>query len=152
MMYHTTPWECVFAKEEKSSCKPGKKLENDNEYFEVLALTVLQAGLNWKMVREKWEGLCPLFKNFNVKDVAKLNSKNLLNNPKMIKNENKIKAIIMNAHVFLKIAKEYGSFKNYLKGLEKLSQKEKLKKLEENFHRIGKYSAEYFLHSVGEHV
>jgi len=149
---HTAPWECTFAKEEKSSCKPGKKLTNDNEYFEVLALTILQAGLSWKMVREKWKELRPLFKKFNVKEMAKHDTKTLLNNPKMIKNERKIKAIIMNARVFLKIAKEYGSFKNYLKKLRKLSPKEKLKKLRENFHRTGEYSAEYFLHSVGENI
>ena len=51
---HRAPWECTYAKEDKSRCKPGNKPKSDREYFEILCLCILQAGLNWNMVREKW--------------------------------------------------------------------------------------------------
>jgi hypothetical protein len=45
MREHTAPWECMYAKEDKSKCKPGKKPKFDKEYFEILCLCILQSGL-----------------------------------------------------------------------------------------------------------
>jgi 3-methyladenine DNA glycosylase Tag len=42
---HKALWECTFAKEEKSKCKPRDEPKSDQEYFEILCLCVLQAGL-----------------------------------------------------------------------------------------------------------
>lgn len=53
-MEHKAPWECTYAKEDKSKCKPGILLKSDQEYFEILSLCVLQAGLGWKKVRKNW--------------------------------------------------------------------------------------------------
>src|SRR5215467_6008594 len=53
-MSHRAPWECLFAKEERSRCLPGKKPRTDREYFEVLSLCILQAGLSWASVRRSW--------------------------------------------------------------------------------------------------
>ncbi len=44
-MTHRAPWECTFAKEQGSRCLPGKIPRTDNEYFEILSLCILQAGL-----------------------------------------------------------------------------------------------------------
>ena len=46
-MSHRAPWECAFPKEGRSRCLPGKKPRTDREYFEVLSLCILQAGLSW---------------------------------------------------------------------------------------------------------
>ena len=50
-MTHRAPWECTFAKEQRSRCLPGKKPRMDREYFEILSLCILQAGLSWASVR-----------------------------------------------------------------------------------------------------
>lgn len=150
--YHFAPWECRFPKEDWNICKPGKKPKNDDEYFEILSLMIFQAGFNWKLVREKWKDLKRIFKNFKIRNVAGLTSKQqqeLLKNPKMIKNERKIQAIVANA-IFLEIIKKFGSFENYLKKLRTLKEKEKIKEIKNRFVGIGDYSAEFFLHSVGE--
>jgi len=56
-MEHKAPWECTYAKEDKSKCKPGIPPKSDQEYFEILSLCVLQAGLGWKMVRKTGQNL-----------------------------------------------------------------------------------------------
>jgi hypothetical protein len=53
-MTHRAPWECTFAKEQRSRCLPGKKPRMDREYFEILSLCILQAGLGWASVRRSW--------------------------------------------------------------------------------------------------
>ena len=53
-MSHRAPWECTFAKEQRSRCLPGKKPRRDLKYFEVLSLCILQAGLSWASVRRSW--------------------------------------------------------------------------------------------------
>lgn len=151
--YHFAPWECRFPKEDWNVCRPGKKPKNDDEYFEILSLMIFQAGFNWKLVRERWKELKKILKGFKMADVARFTNKNkqtLLKNPKMIKNERKIEAIVTNAKIFLEITKKSGSFENYLKNLRTLREKERIKEIKNCFVGIGDYSAEFFLHSVGE--
>lgn len=151
--YHFAPWECKFPKEDWNTCRPGKKPKTDDEYFEILCLMIFQSGFNWRVVREKWKDLKKIFKGFKVEDVARLTSKQqqaLLKNPKMIKNKRKIEAVMANAKIFLEIIKEFGSFEDYLKNLRTLREKEKIKEIKKLFSGIDDYSAEFFLHSVGE--
>src|SRR5215813_6529691 len=69
-MSHRAPWECSFAKEERSRCLPGKKPRTDREYFEVLSLCILQAGLSWASVRRSWPRYRSAFLNFEVAKLA----------------------------------------------------------------------------------
>lgn len=153
MKAHTAPWECTYAKEDSSICRPGKRPSSDNEYFEILCLIVFQSGLNWNSVRKKWSRIKETFCDFSIDRIAKLRPKDitmLLGNQNMIRNEKKIKAIINNAKQFKRIIRKYGSFKMFLEKIKNESPEEKIKELIEKFEYVGKYSAEYFLHSVGE--
>ena len=66
-MGHRAPWECTFAKEQRSRCLPGKKPRTDHEYFEVLSLCILQAGLSWASVRRSWPLYRSAFLNFTLR-------------------------------------------------------------------------------------
>lgn len=146
---HRAPWECTYAKEEKSKCKPGKKPKSDQEYFEILCLCILQAGLNWGMIRKNWQKYKKGFYNFNVSKLAKTQTAELMKNPNVIKNSKKVKGIIYNAKEFQKIKKECGSFSNFLKSLKKMQDEELFKLLIKQFKHVGSYTAEYYLHCVG---
>jgi DNA-3-methyladenine glycosylase I len=147
---HRAPWECTYAKEEKSKCKPGKKPKSDQEYFEILCLCVLQAGLNWGVIRKNWGKHKIGFYDFNISKLAKAQTQELLKNPNVIKNSKKVEGIIYNAKEFQKIKKEYGSFLNFLKSLKKLTNDQNVSKLlTKRFKHIGSYTVEYLLHSVG---
>jgi len=149
MKGHRAPWECTYAKEDKSECKPGKKPKSDQEYFEILCLCVLQAGLNWGAVRRNWQRYRKGFYNFNIDRLAKAESRELMKQPNSIRNLKKIKDMIYNAKEFQKIEKEYGSFSNFLKSLKRVEDKEVSKSLMKRFKHVREYTAEYYLHCIG---
>ncbi|MFQ6127257.1 MAG: DNA-3-methyladenine glycosylase I [Candidatus Heimdallarchaeota archaeon] len=146
---HQAPWECTYAKEEKSKCKPGKNPKSDQEYFEILCLCILQAGLNWGLIRKNWGKYKNGFYDFEISKLAKSQTKELMSCPNVIRNNRKVEGIIYNAKEFQKIKKENGSFESFFKSLKLMKDKEVLKLLTKRFKHLGNYTAEYYLHSVG---
>jgi DNA-3-methyladenine glycosylase I len=147
--HHQAPWECIYAKEDKSDCKSGRRLRSDQKYFEILCLCLLQAGLNWGSIRKHWEKYKEGFYGFDFRRLSKAQTKDLLKDPRVIKNKKKVEAIIYNAGMFIKIKRDHGSFSNFLKSLRHLKNEKLFKCLSKQFKHIGNYTAEYFLHSVG---
>jgi DNA-3-methyladenine glycosylase I len=146
---HRAPWECTFAKEDKSKCKPGISPKSDQEYFEILCLCILQAGLSWGMIRKNWTKFKQGFYDFNIEKLAKAKKDELFHRDGVIKNKVKVEAIINNAKKFQKIREDKGSFSKFLKLLKRLGGEEAIKLLIQTLAHIGKYSAEYYLHSIG---
>ena len=146
---HQAPWECIYRKEDKSDCKPGKRPRSDQKYFEILCLCLLQAGLNWGSIRKHWRKYKDGFHDFDIHRLSKARASVLLKDPHVIKNSRKVEAVLHNAKEFQKITSEFGSFYNFLKSLKKLEDQELVKAFTKKFKHIGPYTAEYFLHSVG---
>ena len=146
---HKAPWECTFAKEDKSKCKPGTPPKFDQEYFEILCLCILQAGLGWGMVRKNWPKFKQGFYDFNIQRLVNEKINELLKRDGVMKNKTKVKAIINNAKEFENIRQNSGSFSNFLKSLKDMENKEAIKELIQQFSHMGEYTAEYYLHSVG---
>jgi DNA-3-methyladenine glycosylase I len=146
---HRAPWECAFAEEDKNKCKPGISPESDPEYFEILCLCILQAGLNWGMIRKNWARFKRGFYDFNIQRLANVKRDELLTRNGVIKNKMKVEAIINNAKKFQNIKQDKGSFPKFLKSLKRLEDQEAIKILTQTFTHMGKYSAGYYLHSVG---
>ncbi len=145
---HRAPWECVYAKEDKSKCKPGRKPRSDQEYFEILCLCILQAGLNWSLIRESWRKYQTGFYRFDIMKLSRAQTKELVKDPNVIKNRKKIQAVIHNAREFQRIEEDYGSFHDFLRSFDK-GHRQLLEVLGERFKRVGSYTAEYYLHCVG---
>jgi DNA-3-methyladenine glycosylase I len=146
---HRAPWECTFAKEDKSKCKPGISPKSDQEYFEILCLCILQAGLSWGMIRKNWTKFKQGFYDFNIEKLAKAKKDELFHRDGVIKNKVKVEAIINNAKKFQNIREDKGSFPKFLKLLKRPGGEEAIKLLIQTLAHIGKYSAEYYLHSIG---
>ena len=93
-------------------------LNLDEQYlFEMLILESFQAGLSWECILNKRDAFREAYDNFDVNkvfqyDEVKINE--LVQNKNIIRNIRKIKASINNAHIFMSIQKEFGSFSNYL--------------------------------------
>ena len=95
----------------------GVPVHNDQRLFEVLILDGAQAGLSWRTILNKRDNYRQAFDNFEVKKVAKYDSKKiqlLLQNAGIVRNKLKIASAIKNAKVFIKIQKEFGSFDEYI--------------------------------------
>lgn len=92
---------------------------DDRELFELLILEGFQAGLSWLTVLNKREAFRKAFDNFDVEKVASYDEnkvEELLQNAGIIRSRGKIHAAILNAKIFIKIQKEFGSFSNYIWG------------------------------------
>ena len=98
-------------------------LNKDDDYlFEILVLVNFQTGLSWEIMLKKREDFRIAFDGFDVKKIAGYDEKRieeLLENENIIRNKNKIKAVINNAKVFIKIQEDYGSFYDYIKTFTK---------------------------------
>ena len=90
---------------------------DDNKLFELLALESFQAGLSWACILNKREYFKEAFYNFDPVKISNYGEEKisiLLQNKNIVRNKNKIEAIINNAKVFLSIKKEWGSFSSYI--------------------------------------
>ena len=102
--YHDNEW-----------CKPNF---DDKYLYEMLILESFQAGLSWECVLNKRNSFREAYDNFDIDKVCTYDNEKieeLLNNKNIIRNKLKIKASINNSKIFKEIAKEYGTFYNYLK-------------------------------------
>ena len=96
--------------------------KEDDYLFEILVLVNFQTGLSWEIMLKKREDFRKAFDGFDVEKIACYDEKRmeeLLKNENIIRNKNKIKAVINNAKVFIKIQEDYGSFYDYIKTFTK---------------------------------
>ena len=97
----------------------GIPLHDDKKQFEFLMMEVMQCGLSWSLMLKKRQTFRQCFDDFDYEKIALYNEEKIaeiMNIPDMIKSERKIRAVIHNAKMFLKIIEENGSFDKYLWG------------------------------------
>jgi DNA-3-methyladenine glycosylase I len=95
----------------------GVPVEDDRLLFEYLNLEGAQAGLSWYTILKKRDNYRKAFDNFEAKKIISydyLKIEELLQNGGIVRNKLKINAVITNAHAFLKVVEEYGSFRTYI--------------------------------------
>jgi len=146
---HRAPWDCVFSKDEGDECGPGEPPASGREYFEILCLSLLQAGLNWASIRKHWPRYRRGFLDFDPGRLALARAEDLLAGPDVIRHPKKVGAVVHNAQEFLALEKEHGSFRAFLETLRPLGERERRKALAAHFKHVGPETADYFLHAVG---
>lgn len=116
-----TPARCQWAKTplsiEYHDREWGVPVHDDRTLFEFLILEGAQAGLSWETILRKRENYRRAFDNFDPRKVAKYDQhkvEKLLSDEGIIRNRLKIAAAIQNAHSFLAVQKEFGSFDAYV--------------------------------------
>jgi len=95
----------------------GVPVFDDRLLFKSLILETFQAGLSWITVLRKREHFKKAFDNFDYRKIASYNIQKedeLMSNPSIIRNRQKIESTIKNAKYFMKIQKSKGSFSNYI--------------------------------------
>jgi 3-methyladenine DNA glycosylase Tag len=127
------------------------KPKSDDEYFERMTRAVFQAGLNWKMIENKWPNFQKAFSHFSIKKVAKYDDDKLaalMKDTGIVRNEGKIRSTIYNASQALQIEKEYGSFREYFESFGK-NHAALQEDLQKRFHHLGESSSRTFLWMSG---
>ena len=95
----------------------GAPIHDDRKLFEFLSLSGTQAGLSWITILRKRENYRAAFANFEIDRVAAYNEDKLaelLQNPGIIRNRQKVRSVINNAQKAQAIRREFGSLDTYL--------------------------------------
>jgi DNA-3-methyladenine glycosylase I len=90
---------------------------DDRTLFELLILEGAQAGLSWSTILNKREGYRRAFDGFDVRTVAGYDEAKvaeLLANPGIVRNRQKVLAAILNARCVLDIQGRFGSFDAFI--------------------------------------
>jgi 3-methyladenine DNA glycosylase Tag len=120
-------------------------------YLEALSRPVFQAGISWRVIDSKWEGIREAFSGFDpptVTDYAQDDVDTLLADPRVVRSKAKIEATVDNAQALIELDIEHGGFGRYLRshaGFE-----ETVADLKRQFRFIGDSGAYHFLWSVDE--
>jgi DNA-3-methyladenine glycosylase I len=97
----------------------GVPLHDDRRLFEAIVLDGAQAGLSWETILRKRESYRAAFDAFDpivVSGYGPDKVAELLMNPGIIRNRQKVASAIANARAFLAVQGEFGSFDRYLWG------------------------------------
>ncbi len=95
----------------------GVPSRDDGHLFEMLILEGAQAGLSWLTILRKRDSYRLAFDGFDPKRVARYTEKRqakLLEDPGIVRNRQKVAAAVTNARLYLEVAKEHGTFAEYL--------------------------------------
>jgi len=97
--YHDTEW--------------GVPVHDDRRHFEFLVLEGAQAGLSWRTVLLRREGYRNAFAGFDPEQVARFTPAKIaevLADPGIIRNRQKVSSAVANARALLEVRDELGSF------------------------------------------
>ena len=95
----------------------GIPVHDDHTLFEMLILEGMQAGLSWITILRKREEYRKAFDNFEIDKIMGYDEEKveqLMQNPGIVRNRLKIKAVIQNASAFHEVQSEYGSFSDFI--------------------------------------
>jgi 3-methyladenine DNA glycosylase Tag len=123
------------------------------DYLEVMSKSVFQAGISWKVVEAKWQGIREAFYGFDPQLISKLTVAEidtLVGDKRIIRNHRKVEAIVGNARRILELNESHGSFKKYLRSFG--SFEELTKDLRKQFKFLGEMGCYHFLWVVSEKV
>ena len=94
-LYHDTEW--------------GRPIVDEQGLYEWLCLELLQSGLSWALILRKRDGLREAFAAFDPEAVAGLGGRDvrrLLGDPRVIRNRQKLEAIVQNAKATVAMREE----------------------------------------------
>ncbi|HKK28147.1 MAG TPA: DNA-3-methyladenine glycosylase I [Gemmatimonadota bacterium] len=97
----------------------GVPKHDDRRLFEDLVLDGAQAGLSWLTILRKREAYREAFAGFDPAAVAEFGPgriEELLGDPGIVRNRQKVESAVANARAFLDVQEEFGSFDAYVWG------------------------------------
>jgi 3-methyladenine DNA glycosylase Tag len=122
-------------------------------YLEAISRAVFSAGISWRVVEAKWDGIREALAGFDPERVAELDSRDidvLMSDKRVIRNRGKLEGTVDNAQTILELNSEFGSFRRYLRS--HVDYDSTVADLKQQFRFLGDSGAYFFLWSVGEPV
>ena len=120
----------------------------DDRWLAQATKCIFQSGFNWKVIEAKWAGFEEAFEGFDLgrwilstdDDIVALAS-----DTRIVRNGQKIKTVPENARFIGEIAKEHGSFGNWVAAQPSTHRNEMLASMHKRGSRLGAMTGQYFL-------
>lgn len=131
-----------------------KKIEkiSDDRFLSAMTKGVFQAGFNWKVIENKWDGFEEAFWNFNINRCAFISPDDqdtLVKDVRIVRNAQKISTVPLNAQMILEVAEEHGAFAKFIADWPSEDYIGLLAFLKKRGSRFGGATAQYFLRRMG---
>ncbi|MEX0619147.1 MAG: DNA-3-methyladenine glycosylase I [Pseudohongiellaceae bacterium] len=132
-----------------------KKLAStgDDRFLAMMTKAINQAGFSWKVIENKWPEFEDAFFGFDVRKLSLLPPEQweaYTQDRRVVRNWQKIKALQDNIGFVRTVAEEYGSFGKFLADWPESDQVGLMAYLKKHGSRLGGYSAQYFLRTMGK--
>ncbi len=125
---------------------------SDDRYLSEITRCIFKAGFVWRVIENKWpdfeaafEGFVPAYWQQVPPEVLE----QLATDERIVRNMQKIRTVPENARMIMDVAKDHGSFGQFLAQWPSTDQVGLLLYLKRNGERLGGNSAQYFLRRVG---
>jgi DNA-3-methyladenine glycosylase I len=95
----------------------GVPVHDDRRLFEYIVLDGFQAGLSWSTILNKRENFRAAFDDFAAETIARYTKRKieqLLADPGIVRNRQKVLAAVSNAKAFLELQRECGTFDSFI--------------------------------------
>jgi DNA-3-methyladenine glycosylase I len=95
----------------------GVPVHDDRRLFEYIVLDGFQAGLSWSTILNKRENFRAAFDDFAAETIARYTKRKieqLLADPGIVRNRQKVLAAVSNAKAFLELQREFGTFDSFI--------------------------------------
>lgn len=125
----------------------------DDRWLSAMTKSVFQAGFNWRVVENKWEGFEQAFEGFDPVSIAIWSDEKLdqlATDRRVIRQWRKLKATRDNAVFLSQVIQEHGSVGRYFTSFPRTRYIELLKDLGSRASWMGGTSAQYFLRTMGK--
>jgi DNA-3-methyladenine glycosylase I len=130
----------------------GFPIRDDSALFERLVLEINQAGLSWLTVLQKRDAFRRAFAEYDIERVARFTAarrEKLMQDAAIIRNRQKIEAVVENAKRIRAIQREHGAFAAWLDAQHPLTKPEWVKLFKRTFVFTGGEITGEFLMSAG---
>jgi 3-methyladenine DNA glycosylase Tag len=132
---------------------PRHRPKNLAGYLEALTRPVFQAGISWRVIDAKWDGIREAFRGFDPPTVATFGAKDvdrMMGDERIVRSRPKIEATIDNAQTMIELDAGHKGFRRYLGSLGDFDAT--ATDLKRQFRFIGDSGAYFFLYVVEEPV
>lgn len=92
---------------------------SDDRWLSQFTKRIFQAGFNWNVVENKWDGFEAAFWNFNIDRCARIDlddMEKLTSDKRIVRNPRKIQSVPKNAEMIKAMAREKGSANAFIRG------------------------------------
>ena len=126
--------------------------KSDDRWLSEFSMRIFQAGFNWKVVENKWDGFEAAFWNFDPKRCAQIDiddMERLTSDKAIVRNPVKIKTVAPNAKMIIGMAEQAGTADGFIRGWAQGDYIGLLAYLQKHGSHLGANTASYALRFSG---